>query len=144
HQPSYFMLSRRIDDDGLIDSRDVLGEGSIVFSQLVQGMLTTKYLKDIPEGSSSTHNKSSNTDLLSKENLEKIRTLNDIAESRGQTLAQMAIAWVLKKGRITSALIGASRPEQVIDCVGAINNLDFTEAELSEIDHFATDGGLNI
>lgn len=144
HQPSYSMLNRWIEDDGLIDSLDELGVGSIVFSPLAQGMLTTKYLKDIPEGSRATQHKSLNPDFLSNENLEKIRALNAIAESRGQTLAQMAIAWVLKKGRITSALIGASRPEQVIDCVGAINNLDFTEAELSEIDHFATDGGLNI
>ncbi|HLT86820.1 MAG TPA: L-glyceraldehyde 3-phosphate reductase [Sphingobacterium sp.] len=144
HQPSYSMLNRWIEDDGLIDTLDELGVGSIVFSPLAQGMLTTKYLKDIPEGSRATQHKSLNPDFLSNENLEKIRALNAIAESRGQTLAQMAIAWVLKKGRITSALIGASRPEQVIDCVGAINNLDFTEAELSEIDHFATDGGLNI
>jgi len=144
HQPSYSMLNRWVEDDGLIDTLDELGVGSIVFSPLAQGMLTTKYLNDIPEGSRATQHKSLNPNFLSNENLEKIRSLNTIAESRGQTLAQMAIAWVLKKGRITSALIGASRPEQVIDCVGAINNLDFTDAELAEIDHFATDGGLNI
>lgn len=144
HQPSYSMLNRWVEDDGLIDTLDELGVGSIVFSPLAQGMLTTKYLKDIPEGSRASQHKSLNLNFLSNENLEKIRSLNSIAESRGQTLAQMAIAWVLKKGRITSALIGASRPEQVIDCVGAINNLDFTDAELVEIDHFATDGGLNI
>ncbi len=144
HQPSYSMLNRWVEDDGLIDTLDELGVGSIVFSPLAQGMLTTKYLNDIPEGSRATQHKSLNPNFLSNENLEKIRSLNTIAESRGQTLAQMAIAWVLKKGRITSALIGASRSEQVIDCVGAINNLDFTDAELAEIDHFATDGGLNI
>ncbi|TYR31749.1 L-glyceraldehyde 3-phosphate reductase [Sphingobacterium phlebotomi] len=144
HQPSYSMLNRWVEDDGLIDALDELGVGSIVFSPLAQGMLTTKYLNDIPEGSRASQHKSLNPNFLSNENLEKIRSLNSIAESRGQTLAQMAIAWVLKKGRITSALIGASKPEQVIDCVGAINNLDFTDAELVEIDHFATDGGLNI
>lgn len=144
HQPSYSMLNRWIEDDGLIDTLDELGLGSIVFSPLAQGMLTTKYLKDIPEGSRASQHKSLNPNFLSNENLEKVRALNAIAESRSQTLAQMAIAWVLKKRRITSALIGASRPEQVMDCVGAINNLDFTEAELTEIDRFATDGGLNI
>lgn len=144
HQPSYSMLNRWIEDDGLIDTLDELGVGSIVFSPLAQGMLTTKYLNDIPEGSRASQHKSLNPNFLSDENLEKIRSLNSIAEGRGQTLAQMAIAWVLKKNRITSALIGASKPEQVVDCVGAINNLDFTEAELAEIDRFATDGGLNI
>ena len=144
HQPSYSMLNRWIEDDGLIDTLDELGLGSIVFSPLAQGMLTTKYLKNIPEGSRASQHKSLNPNFLSNENLEKVRALNAIAESRSQTLAQMAIAWVLKKRRITSALIGASRPEQVMDCVGAINNLDFTEAELTEIDRFATDGGLNI
>lgn len=144
HQPSYSLLNRWIEDDGLIDTLDEQGVGSIVFSPLAQGMLTTKYLKDIPENSRASQHKSLNPDFLSNENLEKIRELNRIAESRGQTLAQMAIAWVLKKGRITSALIGASRPEQVIDCAGAINNLDFTEAELTEIDGYATDGALNL
>lgn len=144
HQPSYSMLNRWIEEDGLMDTLDELGVGSIVFSPLAQGMLTTKYLKTIPEDSRASQHKSLNPNFLSNENLEKVRALNAIAESRGQTLAQMAIAWVLKKGRITSALIGASRPEQVVDCVGAIKKLDFTEAELVEIDRFATDGGLNI
>lgn len=144
HQPSYSLLNRWVEEDGLIDTLEELGIGSIVFSPLAQGMLTTKYLKDIPENSRASQHKSLNPDFLSSENLDKIRELNRIAESRGQTLAQTAIAWVLKKGRITSALIGASRPEQVIDCAGAINNIDFTEKELAEIDLYATDGGLNI
>lgn len=144
HQPSYSMLNRWIENDGLIDTLDELGVGSIVFSPLAQGMLTTKYLTDIPDGSRANQRKSLNPNFLSNENLEKIRALNVIAESRGQTLAQMAIAWVLKKGRITSALIGASRPEQVTDCVGAIKNLDFTATELSEIDRYATDSDINI
>lgn len=144
HQPSYSMLNRWIEDDGLIDTLDDLGVGSIVFSPLAQGMLTSRYLCDIPQDSRASQHKSLNPNFLSPENLEKIKGLNSIAERRGQTLAQMAIAWVLKKGRITSALIGASRPEQVVDCVGAIHNIDFTDAELAEIDRYATDGGVNI
>ncbi|NGM66914.1 L-glyceraldehyde 3-phosphate reductase [Sphingobacterium sp. SGR-19] len=144
HQPSYSMLNRWIEEDGLIDTLDELGVGSIVFSPLAQGMLTTKYLTDVPQDSRASQGKSLNPNFLSKENLEKISALHHIAEGRGQTLAQMAIAWVLKKKQITSALIGASRPEQVVDCVGALNNLDFNEAELIEIDRFATDSGLNI
>lgn len=144
HQPSYSMLNRWIEDDGLIDTLDELGVGSIVFSPLAQGMLTTKYLKDIPVDSRASLRRSLNRDFLSKENLEKINALNRIAENRGQTLAQMAIAWVLKKEQITSALIGASRPEQLVDCVGALDNLSFTETELAEIDRYATDSGVNI
>lgn len=144
HQPSYSMLNRWIEEDGLIDTLDELGVGSIVFSPLAQGMLTTKYLKDIPENSRASQNKSLNKNFLSPENLEKIKELNRIAESRGQTLAQMALAWVLKKGRITSALIGASRPEQVIDCTGAIKDLEFSDSELAEINRHATDSGLNL
>ncbi|TJZ63346.1 L-glyceraldehyde 3-phosphate reductase [Sphingobacterium olei] len=144
HQPSYSLLNRWVEEDGLIDTLDDLGVGSIVFSPLAQGMLTTKYLKDIPEDSRASQHKSLNPNFLSPQNLERIKALNEIAENRGQTLAQMAIAWVLKQGRITSALIGASRPEQVIDCVGAIKNLDFTADELAKIDQYAQDGALNI
>jgi len=144
HQPSYSMLNRWIEDDGLLDTIDELGVGSIVFSPLAQGMLTTKYLKDIPKDSRANQFKSLNPNFLNDDNIEKIRQLNSIAESRNQTLAQMAIAWVLRNKRVTSALIGASRVEQVVDCVGAINNLDFTDGELKEIDRYATDGGLNI
>ncbi|MBE8721128.1 L-glyceraldehyde 3-phosphate reductase [Sphingobacterium pedocola] len=144
HQPSYSLLNRWVEEDGLIDTLDDLGIGSIVFSPLAQGMLTTKYLKDIPENSRATQHKSLNPNFLSTQNLDRIKALNEIAESRGQTLAQMAIAWVLKKERITSALIGASRPEQVVDCVGAVKNLVFTADELADIDQYAQDGALNI
>ena len=144
HQPSYSMLNRWIEQDGLIDTLDELGVGSIVFSPLAQGMLTTKYLQEIPKDSRASQQKSLNPDFLTDENMEKIKALNVIAKSRGQTLAQMAIAWVLKKGRITSALIGASKAEQVIDCVGALENLEFSDTELADIDRFATDGGVNI
>ncbi|MCC2598591.1 L-glyceraldehyde 3-phosphate reductase [Sphingobacterium sp. FBM7-1] len=144
HQPSYSMLNRWIEDDGLLDTLDEHGIGSIVFSPLAQGMLTTKYLNDIPEGSRAKEKKSFRPSFINADNLQKIKALNTIAERRGQTLAQMAIAWVLRKGRVTSALIGASKPEQVIDCVGAIANLDFSDVELEEINRYATDGGLNI
>lgn len=144
HQPSYSMLNRWIEKDGLSDTLDELGIGSVVFSPLAQGMLTSKYLKGIPENSRARQNKSLSLSFLNDDNIEKIRKLNMLADNRGQTLAQMAIAWVLRKGRITSALIGASNPGQVIDCAGAIVKLDFTEEELNEIDRYATDSGLNI
>ncbi len=144
HQPSYSMLNRWIEKDGLPDTLDELGMGSIVFSPLAQGMLTTKYLQNIPQDSRAAQQKSLDQHFLSEENLSNIRALNQIAERRGQTLAQMAIAWVLRDGRITSALIGASRPEQVVDCVGALDNPDFTAEELAEIDRYAKDGSINL
>jgi len=144
HQPSYSMLNRWIEEDGLLDTLDDLGMGSIVFSPLAQGMLTTKYLDGIPERSRAAEGKSLRTSFLDEDNLSRIRSLNDIAGRRGQTLAQMALAWVLRGGRVTSALIGASRPEQVTDCVGALENLSFTPDELAEIDRYATEGSLNI
>jgi len=144
HQPSYSMLNRWIEEDGLVDTLEDLGIGSIVFSPLAQGMLTNKYLKDIPEESRASQHKSLNPDFLNEKNLSNIRALNDIAESRGQTLAQMAISWVLRNGRITSALIGASRPEQVEDCVKALENPSFTDAELAEIDKYAVDSSINL
>lgn len=144
HQPSYSMLNRWVETDGLLDSLDALGIGSIVFSPLAQGMLTNRYLGNIPVDSRASQGKSLQTGFLSAENIERIKALNDIAARRGQTLAQMAIAWVLRGGRVTSALIGASRSEQVIDCVGALKNLAFTPQELSEIDTYAKEGGINI
>ncbi len=144
HQPSYSMLNRWIEDDGLIDTLEELGIGSIVFSPLAQGMLTNKYIKGVPEESRAAQQKSLNQDWLSEENLNNIRALNEIAQKRGQSLAQMAIAWTLKKGRITTALIGASKPAQVVDCVGAIENLEFSDDELAEIDQYAKEGDVNI
>src|SRR5690606_36271861 len=104
HQPSYSMINRWIEDDGLLDTIDELAVGSIVFSPLAQGMLTTKYLKDIPKDSRANQFKSLNPNFLNDDNIEKIRQLNSIAESRNQTLAQMAIVWVLRNKRVTSAL----------------------------------------
>lgn len=144
HQPSYSMLNRWVEEDGLLDTLDELGVGSIVFSPLAQGMLTSKYLHGVPEGSRLTQGKSLREEFLSDAVLDNIRKLNAIAERRGQTLAQMAIAWVLRGGRVTTALIGASRPEQVEDCVGALANRDFTAEELAEIDRYANDANINI
>jgi len=144
HQPSYSLLNRWLEEDGLVDTLEDLGIGSIVFSPLAQGMLTDKYLNEIPEGSRANQHKSLNPNFLNEKTLSNIRALNDIAQGRGQTLAQMAISWVLRNGRITSALIGASRPEQVTDCVKALEKPDFTEAELTEIDKYAIDSSINI
>jgi L-glyceraldehyde 3-phosphate reductase len=144
HQPSYSMLNRWVEEDGLLDTLSDLGLGTIVFSPLAQGMLTTKYLGGIPEDSRAAAGKSLRTAFLNEDNLSRIQGLNAIAARRGQTLAQMALAWVLRGGRVTSALIGASRPEQIVDCVGALKNLTFSAEELAEIDQFAKEGGLNI
>ncbi|PWW00425.1 L-glyceraldehyde 3-phosphate reductase [Hoeflea marina] len=144
HQPSYSMINRWVEEDGLLDTLDDLGIGSIVFSPLSQGMLTGKYLNDIPEDSRAVRGKSLRPEFLTERNIGNIRALNAIAERRGQTLAQMALAWVLRGGRVTSALIGASRPEQVEDCVGALRNLDFSQAELAEIDVHASDADINL
>lgn len=144
HQPSYNMINRWIERDGLKETLTELGVGSIAFTPLAQGMLTNKYLKGTPSDSRATQGKSLNPDLLSKRALANIGKLNEIAKSRGQTLAQMALAWVLRDGGITTALIGASRPEQVIDCIGAINNLTFTVEELAEIDSYADEEKINL
>jgi L-glyceraldehyde 3-phosphate reductase len=144
HQPSYNMLNRWVERDGLKETLGELGVGSIAFTPLAQGMLTQKYLGGIPEGSRARQGKSLDPNMLSEQAIENIRALNAIAEGRGQTLAQMAIAWVLRGGGITSALIGASKPEQVIDCAGAVNNLDFSEEELAEIDKYADEEAINL
>ncbi|KUF09351.1 L-glyceraldehyde 3-phosphate reductase [Pseudoponticoccus marisrubri] len=144
HQPSYSMLNRWVEEDGLLDALDDLGIGSIAFSPLAQGMLTTKYLGGVPEGSRLTQGKSLRESFVTDEVLERIRALNAIAERRGQTLAQMAIAWVLRRGRVTTALIGASKPAQVADCAGVVDNLDFTDDELAEIDSHAKDANINL
>ena len=144
HQPSYNMLNRWVETDGLKQALHELGIGSIAFTPLAQGMLTGKYLNGEPEGSRATQGKSLLDGFLNDESLGNIRKLNDIAEGRGQTLAQMAIAWVLRDEGITSALIGASRPEQVIDCVQATANLSFTKDELAEIDKYAVESGINL
>ncbi len=144
HQPSYNMLNRWVERDGLKDTLHELGVGSIAFTPLAQGMLTKKYLGGIPEGSRAAQGKSLDPHMLSEKAIENIRALNAIAERRGQTLAQMAIAWVLRDGGITTALIGASKPEQVVDCAGAVENLTFTAEELAEIDKYADEEAINL
>lgn len=137
HQPSYNMIDRWVERDGLKETLRELGIGSIAFLPLAQGMLTGKYLAGIPEGSRATQGKSLDPKMISAKAIAALNGLNDIAAARGQTLAQMAIAWVLRQGGITSALIGASRPEQVVDCAGAVRHLDFTKEELAAIDRLA-------
>ncbi|MHA3702154.1 L-glyceraldehyde 3-phosphate reductase [Jatrophihabitans sp. YIM 134969] len=143
HQPSYSMLNRWV-EEGLLDVLGEEGIGCIAFSPLAQGMLTNRYLHGIPEGSRASENKSLDTDLLSEENLGHIRALNDIATGRGQTLAQLAISWVLRDERVTSALIGASSVQQLEDSLAAVAGPPVTDEELAAIDVHAVDGGINL
>jgi L-glyceraldehyde 3-phosphate reductase len=143
HQPSYSLLNRWI-EDGLLDVLGEEGVGCIVFSPLAQGVLTDRYLNGIPEGSRASRPGSLSSDMLSDENLEKVRALNRIAERRGQSLAQMAIAWTLRDPRVTSALVGASSVAQLEANLAAVGNLAFDDDELAEIDRYATEGGINI
>src|SRR5512146_2047247 len=143
HQPSYSLLNRWIEPD-LLDTLGELGVGCIGFSPLAQGMLTAKYLDGIPEGSRAAANTSLSPDLLTDQALAKIRALNEIASGRGQSLAQMALAWTLRDQRMTSTLIGASSVAQLEDSLGALANLGFSEDELAEIDRYATESDINI
>jgi L-glyceraldehyde 3-phosphate reductase len=143
HQPSYSMLNRWIEPD-LLDTLGDLGAGCIAFSPLAQGMLTDKYLGGIPEGSRASRPESLSPSLITDEAREKVTALNEIAKRRGQTLAQMALAWVLRDERVTSALIGASSVTQLEENLGAVGNLGFADDELEEIDRYATDTGINI
>lgn len=144
HQPSYNLLNRWVERDGLKDTLADLGVGSIAFTPLAQGILTKKYLGGIPEGSRAAQGKSLAPETITPRALDSVRALDALAQKRGQTLAQMAIAWVLRDGGITTALIGASKPEQVVDCAGAIGNLTFTPEELAEIDRIASDEDINL
>ena len=144
HQPSYNMLNRWIERDGLKDTLKDLGVGSIAFTPLAQGLLSNRYLFGIPDGSRATKDSSLDANVITNEMVAALQGLNTIAQSRGQTLAQMAISWVLRDSGITTALIGASNPAQIVDCAGAAQNLEFTELELTEIDKFANDKDLNL
>jgi L-glyceraldehyde 3-phosphate reductase len=143
HQPSYSMLNRWV-EDGLLDVLEQQGIGCIAFSPLAQGLLTTRYLNGVPDSARANKNGSFRKAMLSEHNLDNVRSLNQIAGQRGQSLAQMALAWVLRKPAITSALIGASRWTQIEECLGALKNLQFSADELQKIDQHAVDGGLNI
>ncbi|MGN6667378.1 MAG: L-glyceraldehyde 3-phosphate reductase [Trinickia sp.] len=145
HQPSYNMLNRWIESE-LLDALGEVGSGCIAFTPLAQGLLTSKYLNGVPEDARINRpgGGSLQQSHLSHENIEHVRKLNEIAKRRGQSLAQMALAWVLRDARVTSALIGASRPEQVRENVAALANLAFSSEEIAEIDRYATEGGINI
>jgi L-glyceraldehyde 3-phosphate reductase len=143
HQPSYSMLNRWIEPE-LLDAVGELGIGCIAFSPLAQGMLTDKYLNGVPEGSRASRPSSLSPTLLTDDALEKIRALNEVAAGRGQSLAQMALAWVLRDERVTSALIGASSVDQLEDNVAALDRLELSDDELEEIDRYATESSINI
>jgi L-glyceraldehyde 3-phosphate reductase len=143
HQPMYSMLNRWIEPD-LLDRLEREGVGCIVFSPLAQGMLTDKYLDGIPAGSRASRDGSLSSRMITDQTLEKIRALNEIAQGRGQSLAQMAVAWTLRDPRITSALVGVSSMEQLEGNFAALERLDFSEDELAEIDRYATESGINI
>ena len=143
HQPSYSMLNRWIEPE-LLDALGELGVGCIVFSPLAQGMLTDKYLDGIPADSRASRHGSLSPDLINDQSLAKIRALNEIAARRGQTLAQLALAWTLRDPRVTSALIGASSVSQLEANVAALDKLELTEEELTEIDQYATEADINI
>ncbi|NTE65154.1 L-glyceraldehyde 3-phosphate reductase [Agrobacterium tumefaciens] len=148
HQPSYSMLNRWIEGD-LLDTLEDLGVGCIAFSPLAQGLLTHKYIDGVPSNSRAARegqqgNEFSQADMLTPQNLSNVRALNEIAQRRGQTLAQMAISWALRDPRVTSALIGARTVEQLNSSLGALSALDFSKEELAEIDRYAVDGGIDL
>ncbi|MER7212317.1 L-glyceraldehyde 3-phosphate reductase [Streptosporangium sp. NPDC000239] len=142
HQPSYSMLNRWI-EDGLLDVLEQEGVGCIAFSPLAQGMLTDRYLGGVPEGSRASQRRFLTPEMLTEETMRRVRTLHEIAASRGQSLAQMALAWALRDRRVTSVLVGASSVRQLEDNVRAVENLSFTEQELAAIDGHAVESGVN-
>jgi L-glyceraldehyde 3-phosphate reductase len=145
HQPSYSMLNRWVETEGLLDAAAELGIGVIGFTALAQGLLTDRYLDGIPEGSRAARGETFDRDWLSEEMLERLRALNDLAARRGQSLAQLALAWALRDERLTSLVIGASSVEQLEQNVGALDNLELAEEELAEIDrHTSGDAGVDI
>ncbi|KDN16865.1 L-glyceraldehyde 3-phosphate reductase [Amycolatopsis rifamycinica] len=144
HQPSYSMLNRWIEEDGLLDTLEQAGAGCIAFSPLAQGLLTDKYLHGVPSDSRAAQGKSLDPDTLDEDRLARVRALNDIAGRRGQSLAQLALAWALRDHRVTSVLIGASSVKQLEDNVGALGNLEFSSEELTEIDGHAVDADINL
>ncbi|MEV6715001.1 L-glyceraldehyde 3-phosphate reductase [Lentzea sp. NPDC051208] len=143
HQPSYSMLNRWIEPE-LLDTLEEVGAGCIAFSPLAQGMLTDRYLNGVPEGSRASQNKSLSTDLLTDENLARIRSLNEIAKSRGQSLAQLALTWTIRDPRVTSALIGASSVGQLEQNLAALQAPPLTDDELAEIDKHAVESGIDL
>ena len=143
HQPSYSLLNRWIEPE-LLAALDEVGAGCITFSPLAQGMLTDKYLHGIPKGSRASQGSSLSPELLTDDALARIQALNELAHGRGQSLAQLALAWTLRDGRVTSTLIGASSVEQLEDSLGALDRLDFADDELAAIDRYAVDSAINL
>ena len=143
HQPSYSMLNRWI-EEGLLDALHAVGAGCITFSPLAQGLLTDRYLNGVPTDSRAAQDKSLFPSMLSEQNIERVRALNYIALRRGQSLAQMAVSWTLRDPRVTTTLVGASSAEQLTETAKAVSNLEFSEAELAEIDQHALEGGLDL
>ncbi|WP_298806727.1 L-glyceraldehyde 3-phosphate reductase [uncultured Pseudokineococcus sp.] len=144
HQPSYSMLNRWVETEGLLDALADVGAGCIAFSPLAQGMLTSKYLDGVPAGSRASQGKSLSPDLLTDEALRHVRALDGMAQERGQTLAQMALAWALRDERMTSLVIGASSVEQLEQNVAALGNLSFSDDELQRIDQHAVEAGIDL
>jgi L-glyceraldehyde 3-phosphate reductase len=144
HQPSYSMLNRWIEDDHLLDTLDEVGAGCIAFSPLAQGLLTDRYLGGVPSDSRVATGGALSSDMLTDANLAKVGALNTVAAARGQSLAQLALAWALRDPRMTSLVIGASSVAQLEDNIAALANLELTDAELAEIDHYATEAEVNL
>jgi L-glyceraldehyde 3-phosphate reductase len=144
HQPSYSMLNRWLERDGLLDALEEIGAGCIGFSPLAQGLLTDRYLDGIPEGSRASRNESFSPDLLTDDALARVRALNEFAAARGQSLAQLALAWTLRDPRMTSTLIGASSVGQLEQNVAALDRLDLADDELAEIEKYADDTGIDL
>ncbi|TFB58267.1 L-glyceraldehyde 3-phosphate reductase [Cryobacterium sp. Sr3] len=143
HQPSYSMFNRWV-EDGLLDTLDDLGVGCIAFSPLAQGLLTDRYLNGVPEGSRASQAGSMSRDMVNDQTVGRIRALTEIADARGQSLAQLALSWVLRRETVTTALVGASSVKQLETNIAAIDNLAFTDAEITAIDEHAVDMGINL
>ena len=143
-QPSYSMLNRWVEDDGLLDVLETEGVGCIGFTALAQGLLTGKYLGGVPEGSRMTTYGSLSPDVLSEDNVQRLRGLADVAQRRGQSLAQMALSWALRDPRMTSLVVGASSVRQLEENVAALARLDFSPEELAEIDTYAVEGDVDL
>jgi L-glyceraldehyde 3-phosphate reductase len=144
HQPSYSMLNRWIEHDDLLDTLEELGVGCIAFSPLAQGLLTNRYLNGVPADSRVATGGAMSADMLTEERLSRVRALNEVAARRGQTLAELALVWALRDPRMTSLVIGASSVAQLEDNVAALTNTDLTDAELADIDRYATDSGIDL
>ncbi|HRB04052.1 MAG TPA: aldo/keto reductase, partial [Ilumatobacteraceae bacterium] len=144
HQPSYSMLNRWLEDDHLLDTLEEVGAGCIAFSPLAQGLLTNRYLNGIPAGSRAATGGALSAESITDDRLARVRGLNEVANRRGQSLAQLALVWALRDPRMTSLVIGASSIRQLDDNVAALANMALSDDELAEIDHYATEAEINL